>query len=386
MLPARSSAYGDDSNRRLRPPAILHPMPPTRSHPTIDDAAPNRRWSWLARAILSVVALVGMLPLIGAVLTAILERSAERRFPCLGSFVSVRSEMRSDFGASASKTLDLDDATTPTIALNYLEAGAGQPVVLLHGAFGGLQDWSATIMGTLAARYRVIAFDRPGHGYSERVPGRANDPSVQAEVLRAALHDLRVERPILVGFSWGGAVALAYALDHQQELEALVTVSVASHVKENPTSPIYRIPSIPLVGWLFEHTLVLPLGRATAQSRIANSFAPEPVPDSFVASPVDLALTPGRFSANAEDLVILDDFARGQSKRYGQLTLPTWILVGEGDRVANPHIHSYRLHEQVRGSHLVSIKGAGHQLLYRHAREILEAIDAAGEEAKGRGR
>jgi pimeloyl-ACP methyl ester carboxylesterase len=297
--------------------------------------------------------------------SVLLERSAERRYPRLGALVRVRPE--------------LGETAAPSVWLHYLEAGAGPPVVLLHGAFGGSQDWSATIMGTLAARYRVIAFDRPGHGYSERVPGRVNDPRVQAEAVRAALHELRVERPVLVGFSWGGTVALAYAVDHQGELGALVTVNAASHGKDEPTGLIYRIPSIPIVGPLFEHTFVLPFGRAVARSEAARAFGPEAVPDSFADSPLDLALTPGRFAANAEDSVILDACAREQSKRYDQLTLPTWILVGEGDLIVSPRLHAHRLHEQVSGSHLVSIEGAGHQLLYRHAKEIVEAIDAAAQ-------
>lgn len=337
------------------------------------EPAAARRWSWPARAFLSFVALFGVLLLAGAVWSILLERSVERRFPRRGTLVSVRPDLGSDSDVS-------------TIALNYVELGSGPPVVLLHGAFGASQDWSATIMDTLAAGHRVIAFDRPGHGYSQRVPGRVNDPRVQAEAIRAALHELRIERPVLVGFSWGGTVALAYALDHQDELGALVTVNAASHGKDDPTSPIYRIPSIPVVGWLFEHTLVLPLGRAGARASIANAFAPEAVPDTFAASPVDLALTPGRFSANAEDLVILDDFAREQAKRYDRLTLPTWILVGEGDRVVNPRAHAHRLHEQVRGSHLVSIQGAGHQLLYGHAAKIIDAIDDASRAASGNGR
>jgi len=80
---------------------------------------------------------------------------------------------------------------------------------------------------------RVLLFDRPGHGYSER----SNGSSVTRRETGAATAErfskkLSLERPIIVGHSWGGAVALAMALERQEELAGLVLLAPAAYPGE----------------------------------------------------------------------------------------------------------------------------------------------------------
>jgi pimeloyl-ACP methyl ester carboxylesterase len=89
-------------------------------------------------------------------------------------------------------------------ALHYLERGAGPTVVLLHrkGVFANDFELSG-LLNKAAEQHHVIAFDRLGFGYSERPSGTSWTPEAQARRIYQALHELRVERPIVVNQSWG---------------------------------------------------------------------------------------------------------------------------------------------------------------------------------------
>jgi len=123
--------------------------------------------------------------------------------------------------------------------VHYIDTGPDNPdapaVVLIHGSSGNLNDWTFDIVGRLSDRYRVIAFDRPGLGYTDRISpafeGAANtaaeSPQQQAAFLKQAADTLGITRPIVLGHSYGGSVALAWGLDHDPA--ALVIVSAASN-------------------------------------------------------------------------------------------------------------------------------------------------------------
>ncbi len=101
--------------------------------------------------------------------------------------------------------------------LAYVEAGVGDPVLLIHGAMTNLDDMLTGPFDDLAAEHRVIAVDRPGHGESTRRRLADASPWRQAEIIHDAAAELGVERPIVVGHSFGGAVALAYAMRFPRE-------------------------------------------------------------------------------------------------------------------------------------------------------------------------
>ena len=105
--------------------------------------------------------------------------------------------------------------TVDGVKLHYIEKGEGSPVVLLHGNVVTSEDFQTSgVLDLLAARHRVIAFDRPGFGYSDRPHGSAWSARKQAELLREAFVILGINRPVVLGHSLGAAVALALALNH----------------------------------------------------------------------------------------------------------------------------------------------------------------------------
>jgi alpha/beta hydrolase fold len=130
-------------------------------------------------------------------------RRAERRHPSEGEFITVNG-----------------------VRLHYIEAGEGSPVVLLHGNGSMLNDVALSIFGPLAKTHRVIAFDRPGFGYSERHGDRVWIPEEQAALFRDALRALGVDRPVLYGHSFGAPSLLA-SISGKSSPEEVVTKSLS---------------------------------------------------------------------------------------------------------------------------------------------------------------
>ena len=90
--------------------------------------------------------------------------------------------------------------------------GSGQPIVLLHGLASTSRIWDM-VAPILSADYAVVALDQRGHGESAKPDGGYDFASVSADLHALILH-LAIERPILIGHSWGGDVALEYAVEH----------------------------------------------------------------------------------------------------------------------------------------------------------------------------
>ena len=114
------------------------------------------------------------------------------------------------------------------------DARRAPPVVLLHGAGANLEDMYLALGERLAAHHHVILVDRPGLGFSARKAGEGSSPAYQAAVLRDVLDRLGVDRVILVGHSWGGTLALTFALDFPQRAAGLVLVAPPTHPGFSP--------------------------------------------------------------------------------------------------------------------------------------------------------
>jgi pimeloyl-ACP methyl ester carboxylesterase len=259
----------------------------------------------------------------------------------------------------------------------------GAPIVLVHGASGNLGDMFVSLMPDLAKRHRVFAFDRPGHGWSGR-PRRADitDPAVQAEVLHDAIKALGIERPVLLGHSWGGAVATAYALAYPDDLSGLLVLSGATHVWEGKTAWYHRLVATPVLGILFLYLLMIPGGQLMMGPGVVGNFAPNFPPVDYARRiGLPLLFRPANFRANSADSANLRDYLKIQSKRYGEIRVPTIIITGNRDRTVWAKLHSYALHDEIKGSELIKLVGVGHMPHYIRPDLIVDALSrlALGE-------
>jgi pimeloyl-ACP methyl ester carboxylesterase len=267
------------------------------------------------------------------------------------------------------------------VKLHYVDRGMGQPVVLLHGNGTMSQDFDLSgVLDIVAQRYRVIAFDRPGYGYSTRPRDRTWTPEAQAQVLHEALARLGVERPVVVGHSWGTLVALALALLHPAQVKSLVLLSGYYFPTVRLDVPILSSPAIPILGGLMRHTISPLLGRATWPALAQRMFGPAPVPRRFAAFPKWLSLRPSQLHASAAEAALLIPAAASLSRRYAEVRTPAILLAGTADRVVGSQ-HSERLHAKLPRSVLRIVPATGHMFHYLWPRKVVAAIDQAAGDA-----
>src|SRR5579859_1636768 len=261
----------------------------------------------------------------------------------------------------------------------------GLPLVLLHGAGCNLQDmWLALGWRLIAARRRVIVVDRPGAGWSERRGRTSSSPAVQAAVLRDILDRRGVARAVLVGHSWGGALALAFALDHPQRTAGLVLLSSPTHPRVRKLSRLYGVLAAPVFGWLFAHTLALPLAAAAFGAGIRAAFAPQQPPRHYLkCSAAFLLLRPAAFLANARDMADLQGFLARQARRYGDLLAPTVIIQGDSDGVVAIEKHAEALAAAAPHAKLVVLPGIGHMPHHAAADRVVAEIEELVRMANG---
>jgi pimeloyl-ACP methyl ester carboxylesterase len=266
--------------------------------------------------------------------------------------------------------------------LHVVELGAPQggndlPVVLLHGASGNLEDQRLVLGNRLAATRRVILIDRPGHGFSDRPGARADaSPARQAALVAQALAGLGVARAIIVGHSWSGALAAAYALDYPDRVAGLLLLAPVTHSWPGGISWYNDIAATPVIAELFARTIVLPLGLCLIGRAVANVFAPQAAPERYVRRAASLLLLrPAEFIANAQDLATLERFVAAQVPHYGAIRAPTVIITGDCDRTVSPKIHARAAAALIPNAKLIELAGIGHMLPHVAPAAIIAAID-----------
>ena len=267
--------------------------------------------------------------------------------------------------------------------LHVLELGARDaanndpPVVLLHGASGNLEDMRLALGEKLAASHRVVLIDRPGHGWSERLGGDADaSPGRQATLIAEALEKIGITRSIIVGHSWSGALATAYALRYPDRTAGLVLIAPVTHPWPGGIAWYYNVSTLPVIGTLFAHTVVLPLGLMLMESACKGVFAPEKRPDDYVSrAAISLVLRPSEFLANARDVAALKDFVTGQVPHYRDLRAPTVIITGDRDTTVSPTIHSRAIAAALPHGRLIILAGVGHMPHHTASDVVIEAIN-----------
>ena len=212
-----------------------------------------------------------------------------------------------------------------------------------------------------------------------RAPRRA----YQAAVLRAVLDRLRVERAILVGHSWSGALALTFALDFPERTAGLVLVAPATHPGVWRMNKLNALLAGP-VGWLFARTLAFPFGAILMWPGSRTAFLPQTIPDRYVRrSAAMLVLRPPTLVANWADIGFLETFLERQVERYATLAAPTIVLAGDRDPFVPSARHGEKLVAVAPNAKLVVLPGFGHMLHHAAADRVIAAVEEIAREANG---
>jgi len=303
-----------------------------------------------------------------AAYTAWRTRAIERRFPARGERVALEGG-----------------------ALHVVERAAEGDergaILLIHGASGNHADMMNALGGPLAARgFRVLAIDRPGHGWSARfLAGAASSPAAQAELILAALARIGVTRAIVVGHSLGAVPALAMALEAPHFVRGLALLAPVSHPWPGGVAPYYTIAANRWFGPWFRRLLVLPVGQRLLPGAVAGVFAPNAAPADYIeASGLPLVLRPRHYKANAQDVVALKPHVAALCQRYGEIRAPTAIVTGDSDGVVYASIHSAGCARDIRGAVLTTLKGVGHSPHYSAPEAVIAVIEEVAARAEAR--
>ena len=234
------------------------------------------------------------------------------------------------------------------VRLHYIERGSGAPLVLLHGNGSMIQDFESSGLIDLAAKdYRVIVFDRPGFGHSERPRNTVWGPDAQAELIKCALAELGVSKATVLGHSWGASVAVAMGLKYSELVQGLVLASGYYYPTLKPDVVALAAPSLPLLGDLLSHTVSPLLSRAMWPLMMAKIFGPQPVPRKFNGFPKEMALRPSQIRASAAESALMIPDAFKLRVQYANLKMPVVIIAGEEDKLIDVDTQSARLHSDV---------------------------------------
>lgn len=317
---------------------------------------PRRRIS-TGTKLLGLAAVAGA---VSALLNGQQARAAERANPPEGKFLTVDG-----------------------VKLHYVDKGRGRPVVLIHGMGAMIPDMTISgLLDSAAERYRVIAFDRPGYGHSERPRGVDWTPERHAELFARAIEHLGVERPIVVGHSWGALVAAAWGVLRPDQVEALLLLGGVYYPLPATAVAVTSAPAAPVIGDAMRWTVSPLLTRAAAPKIVEQVFAPSPVPRAFREGfPFELGFRPISILAAAEDAKMLNASAERLAPRYPELAMPVTIVAGDADHIVRFDEQSERLHRAIPHSSLVRIEAGGHMIHHISPDRVLDALHGLGNAA-----
>jgi len=251
----------------------------------------------------------------------------------------------------------------PGARLHYVERGKGQSILLVHGLAGQLRHFTYGVMDRLATDFRVVAVDRPGSGYSRRPAVAAAGLYAQADVLAALIDKLQLGRPLVVGHSLGGALALALAQRHPQRVAGLALVAPLTHMLQD-VSPAFKGLAItrPWLRKFVAWTVAVPVSIARREEILGLVFGPDAVPRDYATRGGGLlALRTSHVIAASTDLVAIAENLPEMMQRYAAMRLPVNILFGRGDRILDPQGQGEALAALIPGAQLTLVDG-GHML------------------------
>lgn len=264
------------------------------------------------------------------------------------------------------------------VRLHYLKAGTGQPVVIIPGGSGKVQDFSLSPFFELVTdQYEVIIFDRPGLGYSEKPSNVEATPNVQARLLHSAIEELGYEKPIIVGQSWGGVIALAYAQAYSKDISGIALLGASPYPRERKSDIFDVIARTPVLGDLIVHTLYVPIGRhwiaPVVLEQNKDYFSPlAAVPESYYDATLEIGMRPSHLKSSAEETRIIPASLAALVADLDKVDAPVIIVTGDQD--AHALEQSSRLQQDLTTSKVEIVAGANHYLWFSKPEVVMETI------------
>jgi pimeloyl-ACP methyl ester carboxylesterase len=275
-------------------------------------------------------------------------------------------------------------AQVGTLRIHYIERpGSGTPVVLIHGLPGTAEDWNEVT--PLLEGERTIAIDRPGFGYSS---GGYVPFERQLAVIHELLVKLGVNRPILVGHSYGGTISLGYAERYPSEVRGLVLVD-AGAAGQHPggfqavQARVIQFLQLPVIRQIADATFSQLLRTVSAEMADSEAFDPEPVAAAHEHRVLAINMTHGNLEALAGEYLAAGGVISRIDRSLRAIEASAVVIQGNEDRFVTP-IHGRRLAAELPHARLEMLYG-GHMQPYDHPAAIAAAVrslQAAGSSSR----
>jgi pimeloyl-ACP methyl ester carboxylesterase len=272
-----------------------------------------------------------------------------------------------------------------TLRIHYIERpGSGTPVVLIHGLPGTAEDFNK--VAPLLAGHRTIAFDRPGFGYSGDGYAKFDRQIATLDSLLGALH---VSRPILVGHSYGGTLALAFAERHPAEVAGLVLVDAAAagqHLGgyDKFQAHLVKVLQLPVIHQIANATFAQLLTTVSVKQGDEQAFHPHTIVPAHERRLLEINSTRGNLEAFAGEQLAANGVIDGVDKHLATVDVPAVVIQGADDQVVKP-VHGRRLAATLPEARLEIVSG-GHMAPYTHPAAIAGAVLALARRAAVRPR
>ncbi len=260
--------------------------------------------------------------------------------------------------------------------LGYYQTGSGPDVVLLHGAIGSVEDWTP-LMQALAASHRLTVLDRPGFFQSEPASARDLTLAGNADIAAAAIRVLKLDRPLLVGHSHGGSIALVFAVRHPDLIQALVTLDTSGPAAYRPGWND-RLLALPLVGRGLAVVVGGLVGPDMIRRSLEKALAPRltDMPQGFLPFRMKLWSHPNHLTAFAhQNLVAPREFDQYAGDfQEGRRKLP--LAMAYCEREAEPAAVAIRraFAQKLNPDRLLRLEDCSHYVQYTNAAEIAALI------------
>jgi pimeloyl-ACP methyl ester carboxylesterase len=256
------------------------------------------------------------------------------------------------------------------------QMGSGPDIVFIHGALTTSHDWEVSPLASLARGCRLTFVDRPGHGGSAR-PRLAGTPRDQARQILSGLAAFGVDRPLVVGHSFGALVALAMAEADPAGLAGLVLVAPLAFPEPRLLEHGLLAPmSVPgfgdMLSWGAERA---PFTKSLVRLVQRLMFSPAHVPPAWQASyPYADVLARRAIVAEGEDSASMLPMSPAGTIDFSRVTLPVHVLTGTADRIVEDERQAKALARVLPQARLTEIEGAGHMLHHSHPAALEAAI------------
>lgn len=250
--------------------------------------------------------------------------------------------------------------------------GKDPAIVLIHGLPGTAQDFDK-VTAALPGRH-TIAFDRPGFGYST---GGYHPFAEQLQTIDQLLDALGVKRPILVGHSYGGTLALAYAERRPQAVRGLVLIDAAaagqrSTAFESAQSRLVQFLSWPVVQPLADLTFSQLVRTASGKQGDARAFDPGDVDPDHEHRLLALNMQHDDLDAYAGEQLASEDEIAGVDERLTGIRARAVVIQGAEDKLVEPQF-GRRLAAILPNARLVMVSG-GHMAPYIHPELVAASV------------